>query len=202
MQNQSKRYSSMEELEGDFQRQIDSVDDIAEKTELRVAKANAQVEYKRQEAEGRMLDALKRLAMVEYPNAAKFPELISGSTEDEIRQSAKEVHERVTSLSDRTANASVFDQVREDIGGNPYGRAGVLGGGSAPGSAYVPPDMAEERWQQRWAAQFNDAPRDAYGTRVGINPRDVDRYAVGRAVAHLKDRIHFFGRLTNSSYRG
>jgi hypothetical protein len=201
MQQQPRRYSSMEELEADFQRQIDSVDDPVEKAELRVNKAEAQVAYRRQEAEGRMADAWKRLAMVEYPNAGKFPELITGNTEEEIRQSAKDVHERVTSLADRTAGASVFDQVRSDVG-NPYGRPGVIGGGAAPGSAYVAPDMAEERWRNRFAQQFNEAQRNTYGERMGISPRDVDRYTTGRAVEHLKDRIHFFGRLTNSSYRG
>lgn len=199
MQRQNQRYNSVEELEEDFRRRIDAVDDPVEKADLRVEKANAMVDFRQQVAMGRELDAYKRLAMVEYPNAAKFPELISGNTEEEIRQSAKDVHERVTSLSDRTADMSSFERFRQDAQQNPYGRPGVLGGGSNPGSSYTPPDMQEERWRQNFAQRFNDAPRDAYGTRIGIAPQDVDRYAVGRMVDHMKDQVAFWTGMTNSS---
>lgn len=201
--NQARRYSSLDELEDDFRRQIETVDDPVEKADLRVAKAEAQVAFKQQEAQSRELNAYKRLAMVEYPNAAKFPELVSGSNEQEIMQSAKEAHERLSSLADGTAGASAFDQFRDNARDqNPYGRAGVIGGGATPGSSHVSPDMAEARWNHQFAQRFNDAPRDAYGTRLGINPADVNRYTTNRFVDHVRDRVSFWGRMTNSSYRG
>lgn len=198
MQQQIRRYQSLEELERDYEQKIAQVEDPVEKAEWRVKMAEAKVQHRQQEAQDRMIDAWKRLALVEYPQAAKFPELVRGETEDEIRQSAKEAHERVAALSDHSAGPASFDDLRrhaQDL----YGRGGVVGGSTPAPPAYVPPDMAEERWAQNWAQRFNDAPRDIYGARQGLSPSDVDRYTRHRFTSHVKDRVRFWGQLTRSS---
>lgn len=201
---QVKQYSSLEELAAEYRRLREQADDPIQKAELLAAEAEAKVVFNQQAAENRLIDAWKKLAMQDYPLAAKFPQLISGNTEEEIMESAKETHEQLASLTQ--GNTSTFDQFRDSVVNrdqqNPYGRAGVLGGGSQPGSQYTPPEQQTERWQRQFAQQFNDAPRDAYGQRVGISPRDVDRYAQQRFTDHIKDQVGFWAELTNSSYRG
>ena len=201
--NQPRRYDSLDQLEADFQRRIDAVDDPAEKADLRVEKANAQVQFRQQEAEVRELAAYKQLALTEFPIVKGFEDLVTGSNEAEIMDSARLVAERLSAVGQK--DASAFEDFRDrvnDVRGNPYGAAGVRGGGSQPGSAYVSPDQADARWEQNFARQFNDAPRDAYGQRMGISPRDVDRYAQQRFTNHIRDQVGFWAELTNSSYRG
>jgi hypothetical protein len=202
MQMQSqRRYNSVEEIERDFEARIAQVDDPLEKAELRVQMAEARIGLRNQEANDRMVDAWKRLALTEFPAASKFPELVRGSTEDEIRASAREVAERVGQLQ-ATPTADSFDQLR-DQATQLYGRTGT--GGTGPGggmpSSYVSPDKAEERWAGDFARRFNDAPRDMYGVRVGISPSEVDRYARQRFVSQIQERVGFWGQITNSSYR-
>jgi hypothetical protein len=199
---QQRRYNSVEEIERDFEGRINGVEDPLEKAELRVQMAEARIQYRNQEAQDRMVDAWKRLALVEYPGAGKFPELVRGANEEEIRQSAKEVHERVGSLQQQTAGADSFDRLREQAG-QLYGRSGS--GGTGPGAgapmAYTPPDRTEERWAMQFAERFNAAPRDAYGVRQGLSSAEVDRYARHRFVNHITDRVRFWSSLTNSSMR-
>lgn len=203
MQNQQRRYNSVEEIERDFEARITGVDDPLEKAELRVQMAEARIAFRSQEANDRMIDAWKRLAIVEYPGAAKFSELVHGNTEEEIRASAKEVHERVGSLQQQATNTDSFDQLRTQAT-ELYGRSGS--GGTGPGAsapaAYTPPNRAEERWAMQFAEQFNNAPKDMYGTRQGLSASDVDRYARYRFVNHVQDRVRFWGRLTNGSFVG
>jgi len=201
--HQPKQYASLDDLEEDFRRQRSAVDDPLAKSELLTAEAEAKVAFKEQAAHGKLLEAWRRLAIQEYPLAAKFPQLVTGATEDEIMASAREAHEQLAQMTQGSVNA--FDQFRDRVAetpGNPYGRPGVLGGGSTPGSPYVAPEQQKERWQRNFAQSFNEAPRDAYGQRVGISPRDVDRYASERFVDHIKDQIGMWAELTNSSYRG
>ncbi len=199
MQNQGRRYNSVEEIERDFEVRIGQTDDPLEKAELRVQMAEARIGLRNQEANDRMVDAWKRLALTEYPGAAKFPELIRGTTEDEIRASAREVAERVGALQ-AAPTADSFDQLRQQAT-DLYGRSGTGGNGVGAPAGYVSPDKAEERWAAGFAQKFNEAPRDMYGVRQGISPADVDRYARQRFVSQIQDRVAFWGQLTNSSYR-
>ena len=203
MQMQARQYSNLEDLEEDFRRQRAAIDDPVQRAELLTQEAEAKVRFKEQAAQGRLVEAWRKLAMQEYPLASKFPQLVGGATEEEIMQSAKEAHEQLASLTQH--NADTFDQFRGQVmadQGNPYGRAGVLGGGASPGSQYVSPEQADERWERNFARSFNEAPRDAYGQRIGVSPRDVDRYASQRFVNHIKDRVAFWATMTNSSFQG
>jgi len=200
---EGRKYSTLEELERDFEQKLAGVDDPADKADIRVQMAEAKIDFRRAESEARMVDAWRRLALLENPAAAKFPELVVGASEEEIRNSAKEVATRVQSLAAREMGPSAFDQVREQAN-DLYGRAGA--GGTGPGSqaptTYVPAGRAEERWAQQFAERFNDAPKDMYGMRTGIQPAEVDRYVRARAIGHIQDRVRFWGQLTRSDYRG
>lgn len=197
------RYDTVEQLEQDFNRRIEAVDDPLDKAELRVQMADARIEFRNQEAHNRMVDAWKRLAVVEYPGAGKFPELITGNTEDEIKESARNAHERVTQLQAHQTTPGAYDQVRERAQ-ELYGRSGSggIGPGSGVPSPYVSPEKGDERWAQNFAQSFNDAPRDVYGQRMGLSPSDIDRYTRHRFVGHVSDRVRFWGQLTRSDGLG
>jgi|SRR5215469_1812873 len=203
-QNQRK-YQSVEDIEREFESRIRAEEDPVAKADLRVELAQAKIDFRGQEAQDRMKDAWRRLAMTEFPQAAKFPELLHGETEEEIRISAKEVSDRLESLMKQTATADSFSQVRDFAQNYSYGRgtgSGGIGPDSRPPTSYTPPDRGEERWRMEFAQKFNDSPRDAYGSRIGVNPNDVDRYVRGRAVEHIADKVRFWGQLTRSDFRG
>ena len=193
-------YNSLDEIDRDFGQRIEREEDPVQKAELRVQAAQAKVAFREQEANGRMVDAWRRLAIVEFPQAGKFPELVRGSTEDEIRASAKEVHERVAGMM-RGAQGGEdnFQRVQQDAR-QLYGPSGSgVGGGMPAFGQPANPDMAEERWRQGFADSFNSARRDIYGQRMDIAPGDVDRYVRGRFTTHVADRVKFWGQLTRSS---
>jgi hypothetical protein len=199
-----RKYQSVQDIETDFERRIQNEDDPLAKADLRVELAQAKIDFRNEESQIKLVDTWRRLALVEYPAAGKFPELVTGNTEEQIMLSAKEAADRVNSLQTQAqGGGNAFDQVR-DRAAELYGRgsgSGGIGGGTNTMTGGVSPDRGEERWAQQFAEHFNDAPRDAYGMRLGVNPRDVTRYTNHRFVTQIKDRIGFWGRLTRSDFR-
>lgn len=196
---QQRKYQSVEEIERDFERRIQNEDDPLGKADLRVELAQAKIDFRGEEARGRLVEAWRRLAMSEYPLAAKFPQLITGETEEEIMQSAKAAAEGLATLQNQTSTPDVLDQFQTQL----YGR-GSGSGGNGPTTGAIAssgPDRNEERWAWKWAENFNDAPRDAYGQRMGISGRDADRFANYRFVTQLKDQMRMWGNLTRSDFR-
>jgi hypothetical protein len=56
-----------------------------------------------------------------------------------------------------------------------------------------------QRRAQQFADQFNNAPLDMYGTRMGISPRATEEFTNHRFITTLKERIRFWGELGNMS---
>ena len=193
------QFDSPEDVDREYARRIENEPDPGRKAELRVAAAEAKLELQRHATNQRMVAAWKQLAIMEYPHAAKFAEMVVGNTEEELRQSAETVHKRVEEMV--SGNSDSFDQVRQQAQ-DFYGRGpttGTTGGaGNAP-LGYTAPNMAEERWNREFAERFNNAPRDLYGQRLGISPSDVTRYTNNRFISQVKDRIRFWGAMTRSS---
>lgn len=138
-----------------------------------------------------LIEAWKRLALHEHPDAAKLPGMTAGTTEDEIMESARRAAEVVQDI--RSGNDDTFERARAA-----YGPAPVGGSSAGVPSAYTPPDMAKERWNQQFAERFNNADRDAYGMRLGISARDITRYTNNRFIAHVKDLLAMSAGMTRS----
>lgn len=197
------QFSSLEDIDGYYNGLVAREDDPVQKAELRVQAAQEKVRFRESEANGRMVDAWRRLAIVEFPNAGKFPELVRGGTEEELRASAKEVHERVSGMMKGAQGGDDGFRGLQDRARDLYGPSGGSGGGNAfaqnLGGSGTPPNMAEERWRQDFAQRFNNAQRDQYGQRLDMSPQEIDRYVRGRFTDHVSERVRFWGNLTRSS---
>src|SRR5262245_20483821 len=112
------------------------------------------------------LHALRvKLALHEHPEAAAFPELVTGNTEDEVMASAASAAERVRAMSGN-GNNDPYQQARDLYGPGPS-----TGGASAPmGFSRQDPDRETIRRENAFAEKFNNAPLDPYGQRIGISP--------------------------------
>ena len=188
------QFENPEDIDRRYAREIELETDPGRKAELRVQAAEAKIALKERDAQQRMVGAWKRLALIEYPHAGKFPELVVGNTEEEIREAAQAAHQRVEEMM-RGAGGSddTFERARQAYGPGP-----TTGGNVSAPSAYTPPNMAEERWNMNFAQRFNEAPRDAYGQRQGISSQEITRYTNNRFIQHVKDRLNFWADMTRS----
>lgn len=131
-----------------------------------------------------------REAIAQYPGAAGMEDFLTGS-EDEILDKAQRLHERARSRDDEP------DARQRAVA--LYGRSGTggLGGGALP-----PPglELDNERWEQRFIENFNSAPRDVYGQRLGLPAGDVDRYTRQRLAGHVVEQVSKWAAVTRSDW--
>jgi hypothetical protein len=193
------QFETPEDIDREYQRRIEQAPNGAEAAKLRVEAAEAKLQLRQQAENLKLVDAWKKLALIEFPHAAKFPELVQGRTEDEILRAAEAAHKRVEEMMRQTGSGDPrFDSVRQQAQ-DFYGPGPSTGGSTGAPTGYTPPNMAEDRWNRQFAEQFNNAPRDMYGQRMGISPSDVTRFTNNRFITHVKDRIRFWGQMTRSS---
>src|SRR5262249_30586625 len=79
----------------------------------------------------------------------------------------------------------------------------VYGPGPSTGSgggfpAFSMPGVHMTREELRIAQKLNDAPRDAYGQRMGGSDAGINAYTTSRFVGHVKDRIRYWAMQTRS----
>ena len=193
-----QQFETAEDIDREYARRIELEPDAGRKADLRVEAAEAKIALKERADQQRMRNAWHKLALMEFPHAAKFPELVVGNTEEEMRESAKVAHERVQEMMRGVGTGDEAMDVMRQRAQDIYGPGPSTGSAGAAPMGFTPPNMAEERWNANFAQRFNDAPRDAYGQRIGISPADVARYTNNRFVGHVKNALRFWANMTRS----
>lgn len=206
-------YTTIDEIEKDFNAKIAATEDATEKAELRAQKAEARAEFRitamenkaREDAEAREAQvrerersAWTREALVEYPLAAQFPELVRGNSEEEIKASAKATHERINRFAEETktaalatasppppattqnANEPVIRQAQQA-----YGAVTGAGGGQPPDNS-----PESEKILQNYVEKYNYGQRGKFfGERVDVSPSQTDEYVRLRGGPHLLEQL-------------
>ena len=188
------QFETAEDIDREYGRRIEQERNPVRRSELQVEAARAKVQLELESKNKELIANWTELALYKFPEARKFPQLVTGATEQEILLSAEAAHKQVEELMRGTSGEqAAFDQARAA-----YGPAPVGGGSTGVPSAYTPPNMANERWNMQFAQRFNEAPRDAYGQRQGISPADVTRYTNQRFVDHVKNALNMWAMMTRS----
>ena len=188
------QFETAEDIDREYSRRIEQERNPVRRSELQVEAARAKVELELRSKNQELVNNWKELAFYRFPESRKFPELVTGTTEQEIMLAAEAAHKRVEEMMrGTTSEQAAFDQARAAYGPGPVG-----GGSTGVPSSYTPPNMAEDRWNLQFAERFNNAPRDAYGQRQGISPADITRYTTNRFVAMAKDRLNLIAAMTRS----
>jgi hypothetical protein len=169
-----EQFESVEAIRKSFGKQIKDAED-ADKPALQLAQAEAIAEFADKRAAAAERKGWLRDALDEFPAAKDFPELITGSTEEEIKASAKATSERVAKLTAGNANPEA-DKL--------YGEPIRPGGGTPP-----PPRQSDDEkfigdFQKRW--NENGANGGAGVTKVEID-KYVKLIAGTNIAAHLAE---------------
>src|SRR5215475_2562960 len=194
------QFETAEDVDREYARRIEAESDAVRRAELRAEAAEQKVKIKEQGLQQRMVAAYRKAAFVDFPKASQFPELVQGNTEEEIMRSAEAAHKRVQDMENAITGGrgvTPMDQMRQQAQ-DFYGPGPSTGSTGVAPMGYTPPNMAEERWNQNFAQRFNDAPRDAYGQRMGISPTETMRYTNNRFVNHVKGALRYWAMLTRS----
>ena len=132
-----------------------------------------------------------REALNEYPGARGLEHFLTGADADAIMEQARELHERA-GAHDTESEPDLRTQAQQL-----YGRAGT-GGGALGVPVLSTPERENERRMFKIAQEFNEAPRDAYGQRIGIRPSDIDFYTRERGIEHLRNQVLRWAVLSRS----
>ena len=90
-------FASVEEIQQHYAEAINAAgNDAAVVVQLESQKRDELAAFREQQIAERERQIWVREAVHEFPLARSFPQLLSGETEDEIRNSAKQVHEQLT----------------------------------------------------------------------------------------------------------
>jgi hypothetical protein len=90
-------FATVQEIEQHYADAINSAGQNFEAViELKAEEKAVLADFKLALVEERERKLWLREAVQEYPLARSFPQLVTGATEDEIRESAKQVHEQLT----------------------------------------------------------------------------------------------------------
>jgi hypothetical protein len=169
-------FESIEAIRKHFGKQLKDAED-ADKPALQLAQAEAIATFSTQRADAAERKVWLKDALDEFPAAKQIPELVTGSTEEEIRASAKAVAERVAKM---TAASTDEDEAAKRMYGAP-----IQGGGTPPG----PRQSDDAAFVKDFEVRFND-PAKAYTLQ------EAEKYArilagtqVTRAMA--KNSQHF-----------
>jgi len=171
-----QNYTSIEDIERDYGKRIKAAGDDAEAVrDLRTELSEAKADFREQQAQIRELAAAKRSALIEYPGAKDFEDLITGKTEDEIMAAAKAVHERAMKLKGSQAPAVDPREAAREAYGSP---AAVGGGGGTPPPAKKDPN---DEFLAEFARKFNAGE--------ALTAKDYDRYERLRGGRRLAEAI-------------
>lgn len=193
-----QQFETADDIDREYGRRIELEPDAGRKADLRVEAAEAKIALKERADNQRMRNAWHKLALMEYPHAAKFPELVVGNTEEEMRESAKVAHERVQEMMRGVGTGEEAMDVMRQRAQDIYGPGPSTGSSGAAPMGFTPPNMQQERWNAGFAERFNNAPRDSYGQRLGISPQEITQYTNNRFITHVKDRLRFWANMTRS----
>lgn len=137
--------------------------------------------------------AWTNLALTTYPEAAQLRELVTGNSREEIMASAADVAERVKAIAGGTDDT--FERARQAYGPGPTTGGGF---GSVPSPFAGDRDAQRIRRENQFAEKFNNAPRDAYGQRLGISPAETTEYTSSRFVNHVRNALSYWATMTRS----
>jgi hypothetical protein len=193
------QFETADDVDREYQRRIDSEPDRIRKAELKAEAAEAKVRLREAAADQRAVDAYRKAAFADFPEAKLFPQLVTGTTESEIMASAEAAHNRVVELRGGARGEDPYEDARRQAQ-EYYGRGPTTGGATGTPTGYVPPDMGKVRKELAFAEKFNNAPRDGYGQRMGISPQETAEYTNSRFIDHVKNAVNYWGMMTNSSY--
>lgn len=88
--------SSLEEIERSYDEAIKRAGlNVEVAAQLKVERAEAVAKYRMDAILERERKIWQREALRDFPLAAEFPELVKGETEEEVRQAAQALHERM-----------------------------------------------------------------------------------------------------------
>lgn len=195
------QFETAEDVDREYDRRIHQEQNPVERSKLQVEAARAKVELELRAKNQELVNNWKELALYKFPEAAAFPQLITGTTEHEILQSAEAAHNRVVEIRRGTSGMDPIVEARQQAQ-EFYGRGSTVGGASSTGTpaGFATTDTAALRQERQFAEKFNSAPRDAYGQRMGISPAEITEYTNSRFFDHVRNAIQYWGMMTNSSY--
>ena len=197
------QFDTPQDIDREYSRRIDQESDPIRKADLRIEAATLKSDMVAAQKNAQLVSKLKELALHRFPEAAAFPQLVTGSTEDEIMQSAEAAHNRVVEIRRGASGVDPYEDARQQAQ-QFYGRGSAVGGTASMGTpaASATTDMATLRAESAFAEKFNNAPRDAYGQRMGISPQETAQYTNSRFIDHVKNAVSYWAMMTNSSYAG
>ena len=168
------QFESVEAIRKHFGKQIKDAED-ADKPALQLAQTEAIATFHERRANESERKGWLRDALDKFPGAKEFPELITGSTQEEIEASAGKVAERVAKL---TAASGADAAAARQLYGDPI----------APGHGSPPPPRTNEEekfigdFQKRWNEH------DARGNG-GVTEAERDRYVQLLAGRHVAQNL-------------
>ena len=191
------QFETEADIEREYARLIDREADPLKRSELEVEAAKLKIQLAQQAQKRELVGNWKELALYKFPLARQLHELVTGNSQAEIEASAEAAHKRVDDML-KTAQGpdDQFDRVRQQAQ-DYYGRAPVGGGGTS-NVATSSVDAQKRRAEAAFVDKFNNAPRDAFGQRMGISPQEINTYTSTRFVDHVKDRLNFWAMMTRS----
>lgn len=209
------QFQTLEELDKHFKGLMNAEEDPLKKADIRADYADAKADFKiqqfelKQKAEQEAREAKQREeaaareqqvrererqawireALVEYPEAKAFQEMVTGETEDEIKASAKSTHERVLVLKPPPAqNNGTSQEEARNRAREAYGAVtGSGGSGTAPNSS-EDPDWV---FQTEYADKYNNGRLGGqFGNEImGVSRAETDKYVAKRGGSHLFEQL-------------
>ena len=164
-----QEFESVEAIKKFYGKQIKDAEE-ADKPALQLAQAEAIAEFADRRAAVAERKVWLKEAMEKYPDAAEIPELVTGSTQEEIEASAKATAERVGKMKAAAGNPAADDF---------YGKEPIRPGNGSP----PPPRQSDDEkfiadFQRRWNA------KNANGGE-GVSKSEIDRYVQLLAGTHV-----------------
>jgi hypothetical protein len=105
-------FASAEEIETQYAEALKRANGKPEiQAEIKAEKAQALADFRLRSVAERERKLWLREALVEYPLAEEFPDLIQGETEEALRGSAKALHERLLKRFDAHQQKQRIDEI-------------------------------------------------------------------------------------------
>jgi len=161
-----QEFESVEAIKKFYGKQIKDAED-ADKPALQLAQAEAIANFADARATAAERKVWLREALDEFPAAKDFPELVTGTTAEEIKASAKATADRVAKL---TAGNAEADRL--------YGEPIRPGGGTPPPPRQTDDEKFINDFQRRW----NEKNANGGG---GVTQSEINRYVQLLAGTHV-----------------
>lgn len=169
-------FESVEAIRKHFGKLIKDAED-PDKPSLQLQQAEAIAAFSDARAAAAERKGWLRDALDKYPAAKELPELVTGSTQEEIEASAAKVHERVQKLTAASA-ASAGDDAARKLYGDPI----------TPGQGTPPPPRAsdDEKFIADFQKRYNDNNANGGG---GVTQTEIRRYVQLLAGSHIATHL-------------